>query len=63
MATREQTDGNNTYMVGNILIDSLRYNLPRFRKPDINVEEGRYIVLTLNRRVLLSNEKDLRKMF
>ena len=62
VATREQADGNNTYMVGNILMDSLRYNLPRFRKPDINIEEGRYIVLTLNRRALLSDEENLGKM-
>ena len=60
VATREQADSNNTYMVGNILMDSLRYNLSRFQKPDIDVEEGRYIVLTLNRRVLLSDEENLR---
>lgn len=62
VATREQSDGNNTYMVGNILMDSLRYNLPRFRRPDIDIEEGRYIVLTLNRRALLSDEANLRLM-
>ena len=62
VATREQADGNNTYMVGNILMDSLRFNLPRFRRPDIDIEEGRYIVLTLNRRALLSDETCLRQM-
>ena len=62
VATREQADGNNTYMVGNILMDSLRFNLPRFRRPDIDIEEGRYIVLTLNRRALLSDESNLRLM-
>ena len=62
VATREQSDGNNTYMVGNILMDSLRFNLPRFRRPDIDIEEGRYIVLTLNRRALLSDEASLRLM-
>jgi len=62
VATREQADGNNTYMVGNILMDSLRYNLPCFRRPDISVEEGRYIVLTLNRRALLNDEENLRQM-
>ena len=62
VATREQSDGNNTYMVGNILMDSLRYNLPRFRRPDIGVEEGGYIVLTLNRRALLGDEENLREM-
>ena len=62
VATREQADGNNTYMVGNILMDSLRYNLPRFRRPAIDIEEGRYLVLTLNRRALLSDEENLRQM-
>ena len=62
VATREQADGNNTYMVGNILMDSLRYNLPRFCKPDIGVDEGGYIVLTLNRRALLSDEESLQQM-
>lgn len=62
VATREQSDGNNTYMVGNILMDSLRFNLPRFRRPDIDIEEGGYIVLTLNRRALLSDEASLRLM-
>lgn len=62
VATREQADGNNTYMVGNILMDSLRYNLPRFHRPAIDIEEGRYLVLTLNRRALLSDEENLRQM-
>ncbi|MBQ3753390.1 MAG: UDP-N-acetyl glucosamine 2-epimerase [Prevotella sp.] len=63
VATREQqSETSQTYMVGNILMDSLRYNLPRFRRPDIGIEEGRYIVLTLNRRALLSNEASLRQM-
>lgn len=62
VATREQADGNNTYMVGNILMDSLRYNLPRFHRPAIDIEEDRYLVLTLNRRALLSDEENLRQM-
>lgn len=63
VATREQqSETSQTYMVGNILMDSLRYNLPRFRRPDIGIEEGRYIVLTLNRRALLSDEASLRQM-
>lgn len=63
VATREQqSDTSQTYMVGNILMDTLRYNLPRFRQPAINVEEGRYIVLTLNRRALLGDEAQLRQL-
>lgn len=62
VANREQADGNNTYMVGNILMDSLRFNLPRFRRPVIKVDEQRYLVLTLNRRTLLNDEEHLAEM-
>ena len=62
VAAREQADGNNTYMVGNILMDSLRFNLPRFCRPAIEVDEQRYLVLTLNRRALLNDEEHLAKM-
>lgn len=59
VATREQqSETSQTYMVGNILMDTLRYNLPRFKKPASlsALQEGSYIVLTLNRRALLSDE-------
>lgn len=63
VATREQqSETSQTYMVGNILMDSLRYNLSRFRRPKLNVEEGRYLVLTLNRRALLNDEENLRQL-
>ncbi len=62
IATREQAEGSNTFMVGNILMDSLRYNHQRLRKPSIDVEEGRYIVFTLNRKALLADEEKLRQM-
>ena len=63
VATREQqSETAQTYMVGNILMDTLRYNLPRFRKPSINVDEGQYFVVTLNRRILLGNELQLKQM-
>ena len=62
VANREQADGNNTYMVGNILMDSLRFNLPRSRRPAIKVDEQRYLVLTLNRRTLLNDEEHLAEM-
>lgn len=63
VASREQGDGTNTYMVGNILMDSLRYNYSRFVKPDIpGIEAGNYLVFTLNRRALLADEDNLRRM-
>lgn len=62
VATREQAEGSNTYMVGNILMDTLRYNYQRFHRPDIDVEKGRYIVFTLNRKALLADVEKLQQL-
>ena len=62
VATREQAEGSNTYMVGNILMDTLRFNHQRLRRPDIDVEQGQYLVFTLNRKALLADEAHLRQM-
>ena len=63
VATREQGEGSNTYMVGNILMDTLRFNYQRFRRPDIaGVEPGKYLVFTLNRKALLADESSLCEM-
>jgi len=65
VATREQqSETSQTYMVGNILMDSLRYNLPRFVRPAAlpDLQEGSYIVFTLNRKALLGDEDNLRQM-
>ena len=63
VATREQqSESSQTYMVGNILVDTLCYNLPRFRQPEIGVEAGGYLLLTLNRRALLADEAGLLQM-
>ncbi len=52
------------YNVGNILLDTLRQRLPSFRRPAILDSLGveRYIVLTINRRQLLSSTANLRAM-
>ena len=59
VATREQqSESSQTYMVGNILMDSLRFNLPRFTPPAaFPFEPGSYLVLTLNRKALLADEQ------
>jgi UDP-N-acetylglucosamine 2-epimerase (non-hydrolysing) len=62
VATREQAEGSNTYMVGNILMDTLRFNHQRLRKPDIGIEEGQYLVFTLNRKALLADKEKLKQM-
>ena len=64
VATREQqSEQSQTYMVGNILVDTLRFSLPRFTPPaDFPLEPQSYLVLTLNRRALLADEEHLRLM-
>ena len=62
VAAREQSDSNNTYMVGNILMDTLRFNHQRLKKPDLNIESGKYYVFTLNRKALLADEEKLKNM-
>ena len=59
VATREQGAASQTYMVGNILMDNLRYNQKRLQRPALDVAEGNYIVMTLNRKALLSDEQHL----
>ena len=63
VASREQGDSSNTYMVGNILMDTLRFNYQRFRKPDLlDVKAQSYIVFTINRKALLADENKLRRL-
>ena len=62
IATREQSEQSQTYMVGNILMDTLRFNYNRLRKPALDVEEGQYLVFTLNRKALIADTDNLAKM-
>ena len=64
VATREQQGENSqTYMVGNILMDTLRFNHDRLRKPALmDGVSGRYLVFTLNRRALLADRENLHRM-
>lgn len=62
IASREQSDSNNTYMVGNILMDTLRFNHQRLQKPKLDIEPGQYYVFTLNRKALLADEEKLKQL-
>ena len=64
VATREQQGENSqTYMVGNILMDTLRFNHDRLQKPALmDGVSGRYLVFTLNRRALLADRENLQRM-
>ena len=71
IANKEGAELSKVYMVGNILIDNIRYNRERIEKmrlTDIDalaglpLSEGDYLVFTLNRKVLLSDRDNLEKM-
>ena len=64
VATREQSESSQTYMVGNILMDTLRFNYDRMKKPVSipSLEEKQYLVFTLNRKALIADVENLEKM-
>lgn len=65
-ATREGAESSKIYMVGNILMDTLRFNHQRFTRPqvldDLKIEDGKYVVFTLNRKALIGNIDELRAL-
>ena len=64
VATREQSENSQTYMVGNILMDTLRYNYDRLKKPSASplLEDKKYLVFTLNRKALIADVENLEHM-
>jgi UDP-N-acetylglucosamine 2-epimerase (non-hydrolysing) len=65
-ATREGAESSKIYMVGNILMDTLRFNHQRFARPavmdSLGLTEKRYIVFTLNRKAIIGNDDELRAL-
>lgn len=63
IANREGAELSKVYMVGNILIDNQRLLHDRFVRPDelaeLGIEDGKYIVFTLNRRALMADTAHL----
>ena len=66
IATREGAELTKVYMVGNILMDTLRFNRSRLVRPavldELSVGEREYIVFTLNRKALLADTQNLEAM-
>ena len=66
IATREGAELSKIYLVGNILMDTLRFNYNRLKKPlvfeTLGLVEGGYLVFTLNRKMLITDTANLRKM-
>ena len=64
IATREGAENHKIYLVGNILMDTLRYNHDRWTRPACldGIADGRYLVFTINRKALLADEENLQRM-
>lgn len=54
------------WRVGNVMIDTLLKNMPRFRKPavydELGVQEGKYVVMTMHRPANVDEETHLRAL-
>ena len=65
-ATREGAELHKIYMVGNILMDTLRLAHGRLQRPAVmdklGLNAGEYVVFTLNRKALFANKELLEQM-
>ena len=63
---REGAEQSHVYLVGNILMDTLRFNRNRLQRPslldDMAIADGEYLVFTLNRKALLADTANLKAM-
>ena len=61
------TEQAHVHFVGNILIDTLRYNRTRLQRPVafsiMGLKEKEYLLLTLNKHSLLNNDTALKAIF
>jgi UDP-N-acetylglucosamine 2-epimerase (non-hydrolysing) len=66
IANREGAELSKVYMVGNVLIDNMRFNRNQLVKPtlfdSLKLSEKAYLVFTLNRKVLIEDRGNLQKM-
>ena len=66
IVSREGAELSQVYMVGNILMDTLRFNHSRLVRPavvdELGLEPGKYIVFTLNRKALIADRENLSRM-
>ena len=66
IATREGAELSKIYMVGNILMDTLRHNRQRWQQPPIvdqlHLQPKDYLVFTLNRKALIADTPHLQAL-
>nr|WP_294874936.1 UDP-N-acetyl glucosamine 2-epimerase [Prevotella sp.] len=63
IANKEGAELSKVYMVGNVLIDNIRFLNEKIVRPaimdELHLEEGKYLVLTLNRKMLLADKEKI----
>lgn len=66
IANKEGAELSKVYMVGNILMDTLRDNHERLKRPalmdTLHLTEDGYLVFTLNRKALIAHSENLKRM-
>lgn len=66
IANKEGAELSKVYMVGNVLIDNIRYLQQKMQRPrlidTLRLSDGDYLLFTLNRKALLEQEENLKKM-
>ncbi len=66
IVNREGAELSKVYMVGNVLIDNMRFNRNQLVKPEIfdglGLTDKAYLVFTLNRKALINDRENLQKM-
>lgn len=66
IANREGAELSKVYMVGNVLMDNMRYDRERLQRPaivdELQLQDKSYLVFTLNRKALISNRDNLARM-
>ena len=66
IANKEGAELSKVYMVGNVLIDNIRFLKDRFKRPammdKMGLKEDEYLVLTLNRKAIIDNHEELARL-
>ena len=66
IANKEGAELSKVYMVGNVLIDNIRYLQSRMKRPAMmdenHLKEGEYLVLTLNRKTIVNNIEEMKTL-
>ena len=66
IANKEGAELSKVYMVGNVLIDNIRFLQSKMQRPEVmdefHLKEGEYMVLTLNRKAIINNSEEMRSL-